>query len=611
MSRWLSAAWMFFAFSTSLLAQQATVWNYKGSVLALSQSGSNVVITYQTLSDALVKSGAHVGDPLFRGQRVGNSLTGKVYRFFGPPCQPMGFGVEGAIEADKIILRGIAPGLGLSSCKVETTYYDTLQLTVVAAPGEAHQATLSPADTGAFNDHIARCRTGDTAACKAALASPLLTDERRAEIEAAAALPAESPSPVYLLFPFQCVVENGKPVFKPSSEPYYHEALNYRPPSSYAVCSPDKGGWVQSLFTTCQAVQLSSFRLVCANGIIGAPALTAAGTSTIAKNAQIDSDAVRIPFYNRFRAADVPDGFHPLPQGWGLAPAALTVTSAATFNPIITHTRISLVGDTAQTMPENFYVTLASWAPYPQLLIFPLFLSAAVLAAFGFWLEPDSSLAPRRALFWIWLVVAFIGISEALVAANAVTDAFRDGQRTMATAKNDEARLHALFVRRDGQVEPFRQRDLDLAKALQQTRTIPDVASVTSSVPMRFFLYLLPAGVFLLVYARFIYAGYYFFFSRHPIEAAGKEALRTEALFDLQKVREALKPNPEHLFKPPPLHESLSKLRSGKAFREQTELDADLADAMMRRDHVRKKQHEIETEIRTIKKKLPWWRRWW
>ena len=240
MSRWLSAACMFFACSTSLLAQQATVWNYKGSVLALSQSGSNVVITYQTLSDALVKSGAHVGDPLFRGQRVGNSLTGKVYRFFGPPCQPMGFGVEGAIEADKIILRGIAPGLGLSSCKVETTYYDTLQLTVVAAPGEAHQATLSPADTGAFNDHIARCRTGDTAACKAALASPLLTDERRAEIEAAAALPAASPSPVYLLFPFQCVVENGKPVFKPSSEPYYHEALDYRPPSSYAVCSLTK-----------------------------------------------------------------------------------------------------------------------------------------------------------------------------------------------------------------------------------------------------------------------------------------------------------------------------------------------------------------------------------
>ena len=66
---------------------------------------------------------------------------------------------------------------------------------------------------------------------------------------------------------------------------------------------------------------------------------------------------------------------------------------------------------------------------------------------------------------------------------------------------------------------------------------------------MRFFLYLLPGALFLLVYARFIYAGYHFFFSRHPIEAAGGEALRTGALFDLQKIREAFKTNPEHLFK--------------------------------------------------------------
>ena len=78
-------------------AEPTAEWNYKGSVVAFSQSGSNVIIAYQTLSDALVKGGAHVGDPLFRGQRNGNALTGKVYRFFGPQCQPMGFGVEGSI----------------------------------------------------------------------------------------------------------------------------------------------------------------------------------------------------------------------------------------------------------------------------------------------------------------------------------------------------------------------------------------------------------------------------------------------------------------------------------------------------------------------------------
>jgi hypothetical protein len=85
-SRWLSAALFLLLFAGALHGEPATVWRYKGSVVALSQSGSDVLITYQTLSDALTKSGGHVGDPLFRGERTGNTLHGRVYRFFGPQC---------------------------------------------------------------------------------------------------------------------------------------------------------------------------------------------------------------------------------------------------------------------------------------------------------------------------------------------------------------------------------------------------------------------------------------------------------------------------------------------------------------------------------------------
>ena len=260
-SRWLFAALFLLQFAGALHAQTATVWNYKGSVVALSQSGSNVIIAYQTLSDALIKSGAHVGDPLFRGQRVGNSLTGKVYRFFGSPCQPMGFGVEGSIEGDKIILRGIAPGLGLNSCKVETTYYDTLVLTAVAAPGETAAGGL-PGRGGRISRTTSPCcRSGDKTACAIVLTSPLLTEDRRAEMEAAAALPAAAASPVYLLFPFQCVIENGDPIFKPLRALLPRSA---RLPAGVILCGllPEKAAG-KSLLRPVTSIGLTLVRLVC------------------------------------------------------------------------------------------------------------------------------------------------------------------------------------------------------------------------------------------------------------------------------------------------------------------------------------------------------------
>ena len=202
---------------------------------------------------------------------------------------------------------------------------------------------------------------------------------------------------------------------------------------------------MQSLFTTCQAVQLSAFRLVCANGIIGAPALTAAGTSTIAKNAQIDSDVVRLPFYNRWRTADVPDGFHPFPQGWGLVSQRRSPSPPPQRSPQSSvKSALPWLATRLKRCRRAFYVTLASWAPCPQLLMFPMFLRAAVLAGCGFSLEPNSSLAPRRRSFGFGLLLCVVGISEALFAGNAVTEAFHEGQREVAIEKRQSAAASAL-----------------------------------------------------------------------------------------------------------------------------------------------------------------------
>jgi hypothetical protein len=115
--------------------------------------------------------------------------------------------------------------------------------------------------------------------------------------------------------------------------------------------------------------------------------------------------------------------------------------------------------------------------------------------------------------------------------------------------------------------------------------------------------------LFLGVYASYIFAGYHYLFVRHPVEAAVGSALRTGELFDRAKVAAAFRDDSKTLFEHPPLHQTVNELRRGRVFREKTEMDADLAQAMMRRDRARAAQAAAEVELEEIRKKLPWWRR--
>ena len=126
-----------------------------------------------------------------------------------------GCGVRGAILAQRFPHDPTAassfrraPGLGLNSCKVETTYYDSLVLTAVATPAQMQQP-VAPRMADGFQP-----------------------------MKAAAAMPAAATSPVYLAFRFRCVMRNGQIVLEPTSEPYYHEALDYRPATPFDICPP-------------------------------------------------------------------------------------------------------------------------------------------------------------------------------------------------------------------------------------------------------------------------------------------------------------------------------------------------------------------------------------
>jgi hypothetical protein len=96
-------------------------------------------------------------------------------------------------------------------------------------------------------------------------------------------------------------------------------------------------------------------------------------------------------------------------------------------------------------MPQSFFLTLADWEPAPHIIVLVVFLTAAVFAGFGFSLYPDSRLSPRRPIFWVWLIVACVGIGAALSAGDSIKEAFEQGPRDAAAIAQDQARLQSLF----------------------------------------------------------------------------------------------------------------------------------------------------------------------
>ena len=537
-------------------AEPSTEWNYKGSVVAFSQSGSNVIVAYQTLSDALVKSGAHAGDPLFRGQRNGNALTGKVYRFFGPQCQPMGFGVEGSIEGDKIILRGIAPGLGLNSCKVETTYYDTLVLTA-AAPAQMPQP-VAPSGVGGFP-----------------------------AMKAAAALPAAATSPVYLAFPFRCVIRNGQTVLEPTSEPYYHEALDYRPATPFDICPVNTG------ISACKRVELTGLRLVCQGGIASASALTLARPAQQIRMARLYGDALVLPFYTGPRASEGPDNMYQAPAGLGLLPKPTDVMSADDFASVYDPVRAKVA------LPRSFFLTLANWFPVPQLIGAALLLAAIVLAFCGFYvINRQSRLSPKHTWFWVFSCAAFLGLFYALMVGHDIHDAYGIGRTAIASP----------FMRHGGHIEPFSTHDAQRVRHPRQPQNDAEAKALADDVATKAYVALLPVLLFFGVYARSILAGYHYFFVAHPAQEVIKSGLRSGELFDLQKLAPALREKPQDPDKVS-LSETLARTAATQALHEQVQADAELADALMRRDRARAMQTEAEAELRKMRGRLPWWKR--
>ena len=113
------------------MRKPATLWNYKGSVVELTQTGSDIIIAFKTPSDLLRQSGAMPGDVLFRGERVRDPLSGTFYKFYGRKCGSRGFRVSGTITDRRIDVNGQAPALG-ANCETAGVAADFLSLSAIA-----------------------------------------------------------------------------------------------------------------------------------------------------------------------------------------------------------------------------------------------------------------------------------------------------------------------------------------------------------------------------------------------------------------------------------------------------------------------------------------------
>jgi hypothetical protein len=164
------------------------------------------------------------------------------------------------------------------------------------------------------------------------------------------------------------------------------------------------------------------------------------------------------------------------------------------------------------------------------------------------------------------------------------------------------------FIKHDGHIEPFSTHDAQATHHPRQPQNDAEATALADHVATKAYVALLLVLLFLGVYARYIFAGYHYFFVSHPAQEVIKTGLRSGELFDLQKLAPPLREKRQEPDKVS-LAETLARTVNTQALHEQVQADAELADALMRRDRARAMQAEAEAELHRMRAMLPWWKR--
>ena len=403
-------------------------------------------------------------------------------------------------------------------------------------------------------------------------------------------LPPVSQSTVdvaYLAFPFLCTMQNGEPILTPSRELYYHQALNYRAATQYNMCPQKDVG-----LPVCNTLKLTRTHVSLWRWHCRAIQLTFARNGTQIKDVKLQGDTLLLPNF-ALRPAGTVDDYFRAPSGLGLVPIPNSVISNDDFRTM--YERLPA----AVPLPWSFFRTLAN-APWLQIPCALLLITAIVFAFFGFYvINSNSELSPDHKWYWVLAAAALIGFFYAAGVGDTINDAYGIGQRTV---------VH--FTTNGGQVEPFSESTAKKAKHARRPETEAEASALAIDVALNGYLYLLPVFLFLGLYARYIYAGYHYFFVSHPAQQAISTALNSGELVDLEELAEA------YSNEPPPdaekkvsLTETIAQTLNTQALHEKVEADAALVEALMRRDRARAAHKEAEAELRQARGKLSFWQR--
>jgi hypothetical protein len=169
-------------------------------------------------------------------------------------------------------------------------------------------------------------------------------------------------------------------------------------------------------------------------------------------------------------------------------------------------------------LPRSFFLTLANWFPVPQLIGILLLLGAIVLAFCGFSvINPQSRLSPKHAWFWVLSAAAALGLFYALMVGADIHDAYGIGGPAIASP----------FIKHDGHIEPFSTHEAQAARHPRQPQNDAEAEALAGDVATKAYVALLPVLLFLGVYARYIFAGFHYFFVSHPAQEMIKTGLRS------------------------------------------------------------------------------------